>query len=196
MVGPSSAPPGPPPTTSAQQAKPLSSDMLHAIDIQHAADSRKTGKKLEQPENKRARILLEVNDMMCASCSGTVRNGLAMLDGVESTEVSLLTKRADVLIDTSKVTMGEVVEAVCARGRELALSGHRAVGFSAHSQTSVKYRICAVHVTVCLREKNSGLVVRKWSNVGREVVGSCLCVSSSGATWVLRRSCWRWSACW
>ncbi len=59
-----------------------------------------------EPEPETERIDLPVEGMTCASCATRIGRGLAKLDGVETADVNLATKRATVVFDPHAVDLG------------------------------------------------------------------------------------------
>ncbi len=54
---------------------------------------------------------MKIYGMTCDDCAVTVKNGLESVDGVLSAEVSLPEKRAEVVIDESKISPEKLEDA-------------------------------------------------------------------------------------
>lgn len=63
-------------------------------------------------------ISLEVNGMTCAACSSAVERVTRKLDGVESCDVNLTTRRAHIVYDTDKVKLSEIKHKITKAGFE------------------------------------------------------------------------------
>lgn len=63
-------------------------------------------------------IFLEVNGMTCASCSSAVERVTRKLEGVESCEVNLATRRAHIIYDTEKVKLSDIKNKITKAGFE------------------------------------------------------------------------------
>ena len=63
-------------------------------------------------------ISLEVNGMTCASCSAAVERVTRKLEGVESCEVNLTTRRAHIIYDTDKVKISDIKNKITKAGFE------------------------------------------------------------------------------
>lgn len=63
-------------------------------------------------------IYLEVNGMTCASCSAAVERVTRKLDGVETCDVNLTTRRAHIIYDTDKVKLSDIKNKITKAGFE------------------------------------------------------------------------------
>lgn len=63
-----------------------------------------------------AKTTIAVEGMTCGACTAAIEGGFKNLDGVESFTVSLMTERAVVIHDLSKVSVEEAVEIIEDRG--------------------------------------------------------------------------------
>lgn len=59
-----------------------------------------------------ASLILEVDGMTCAHCEATVRRAIESIDGVESADVSLEQRRAEVEFSADLATVEQIVHAV------------------------------------------------------------------------------------
>ena len=60
-----------------------------------------------------------IRGMDCAECTRHVQTSLSQLPGVESSEVFLASEKAVLRLDSSKVDMGQIREAVLEAGYEM-----------------------------------------------------------------------------
>lgn len=63
-------------------------------------------------------IFLEVNGMTCASCSSAIERVTRKLDGVETCDVNLTTRRAHIVYDTEKVKLSDIKNKITKAGFE------------------------------------------------------------------------------
>ena len=68
-------------------------------------------------------VFLKVGGMTCAACSGRVERGLAKLPGVEKAAVNLATEKAAVTYDSSRISLGEIVQKIEALGYQVVKDG-------------------------------------------------------------------------
>ena len=61
-------------------------------------------------------LTLEVEGMTCGGCVRTVQGALTAIDGVDSAFASRVDKQVKVLVDTSKVSIDKMQEAINAKG--------------------------------------------------------------------------------
>ncbi|WP_434132445.1 heavy metal translocating P-type ATPase [Sporomusa sphaeroides] len=90
-------------------------------------------------------VLLKVDGMTCAACSGRVERGLAKLPGVEKAAVNLATGKAAVTYDRSQLSLNEIAQKIEALGYkvirdkvELKITGMTCAACSGRVERSLK----------------------------------------------------------
>jgi copper chaperone CopZ len=61
-------------------------------------------------------LALEVEGMTCGGCERTVQGALTAIEGIDSAFASHIDKQVKVLVDTNKVKLSEMQEAIQAKG--------------------------------------------------------------------------------
>lgn len=90
------------------------------IDSEHENNNAKTGENKLGPRMETVR--LKIFGMTCATCSGSVEEGLRLVDGVKDAIVSLVTEEAKVEYDMEKVGIRTLISAVEDRGFDAVLA--------------------------------------------------------------------------